>query len=168
MFRTLVFALFAAFATAATIFHADHETKPDWQGIIKTINSDAKATWKAGVPMRFENATIADLKRVLGTVLPGEEGYFELQPRTDFLLTAGAVPESFDVRTAWPQCAGITGHVRDQSSCGSCWAFGASAPLLFSVLLLSFSSMLSLFFSLLLASSLLFANPPPPPPPHPP
>jgi len=38
----------------------------------------------------------------------------------------GTIPESFDVRTNWPECAAITGHVRDQSSCGSCWAFGTT------------------------------------------
>ena len=37
-----------------------------------------------------------------------------------------AIPESFDVRTQWPECSAVTGHVRDQSSCGSCWAFGST------------------------------------------
>ncbi|KAH6938636.1 hypothetical protein HPB50_011216 [Hyalomma asiaticum] len=34
------------------------------------------------------------------------------------------LPESFDAREKWPHCASI-GLIRDQSSCGSCWAFGA-------------------------------------------
>ena len=33
------------------------------------------------------------------------------------------VPVAFDSRTAWPACKMI-GHIRDQSTCGSCWAFG--------------------------------------------
>ncbi|CAJ0583831.1 unnamed protein product, partial [Mesorhabditis spiculigera] len=34
------------------------------------------------------------------------------------------IPENFDSRKVWPMCDSIK-VVRDQSSCGSCWAFGA-------------------------------------------
>ncbi|XP_060520829.1 uncharacterized protein LOC132698652 [Cylas formicarius] len=36
------------------------------------------------------------------------------------------IPESFDSREAWPQCAEFIGQIRDQSSCGACWAFAAA------------------------------------------
>ena len=32
------------------------------------------------------------------------------------------LPKSFDARQKWPSCAQIIGTIRDQSSCGSCWA----------------------------------------------
>ena len=35
------------------------------------------------------------------------------------------LPESFDAREEWPECAAIIGAVRNQGDCGSCWAFGA-------------------------------------------
>jgi cathepsin B len=36
-----------------------------------------------------------------------------------------ALPDSFDARDQWSNCASIK-EVRDQSACGSCWAFGAA------------------------------------------
>jgi len=43
--------------------------------------------------------------------------------KTDYEVEDFEMPASFDARTAWPQCPHIS-HIRDQSTCGSCWAFG--------------------------------------------
>ena len=40
-------------------------------------------------------------------------------------LTEIPIPESFDARQAFPSCAQSISDVRNQGSCGSCWAFGA-------------------------------------------
>ena len=50
-------------------------------------------------------------ERVHGAVLGDEE--------------PALLPESFDAREEWPECAAIIGAVRNQGDCGSCWAFGA-------------------------------------------
>ena len=39
-------------------------------------------------------------------------------------IDLNALPTNFDSRKQWPNCASIS-EIRDQGSCGSCWAFGA-------------------------------------------
>ena len=39
---------------------------------------------------------------------------------------SGVLPDSFNVRTAWPQRASALGYIRDQSSYGSYWAFDST------------------------------------------
>lgn len=78
--------------------------------------------WKA----RQDNGAVsrktrAQLKAMMGTRLTGgpklpEKTVFEIDPTT--------VPASYDARTAFPQCSDIQ-RIRDQSDCGSCWAFGS-------------------------------------------
>lgn len=35
------------------------------------------------------------------------------------------LPPSFDARTQWPSCVSLN-EIRDQGSCGGCWAFATS------------------------------------------
>jgi len=51
--------------------------------------------------------------------------YTEMAPLPAGVAHAG-IPDNFDSKTTWPDCVH---EIRDQKSCGSCWAFAASEVL---------------------------------------
>jgi cathepsin B len=117
----------AALATAVSgtkIELGDEQTPLNLQKIADEVNSQ-DLSWKAVVHPRFQNATVADAKRILGTILSGEEGYTAPETMRE-VFPGGDIPEAFDSREAFSSCANIIGHVRDQSNCGSCWAFSST------------------------------------------
>lgn len=95
-----------------------------WEEIVATVNK-ANAGWVAEVPDRFNSTE--DAKQLCGTWLKGHPQYLKL-PTKKFVggLSAAELPEAFDARKQWGGNCTVITKVRDQSSCGSCWAFGST------------------------------------------
>jgi len=81
-------------------------------------------TWVAGLNegSLVDGATTEQIKGLLGV----RKGGPKLPVKKDFddEVLPDDLPDNFDSRTQWPLCTSIQ-TIRDQSACGSCFAFGA-------------------------------------------
>ncbi|XP_067008596.2 cathepsin B [Anabrus simplex] len=86
---------------------------------IEELNS-LNATWKAGRNFA-KDIPIEYIKRLMG-VHP--QSYLYRLPAKSRVLEGTNIPDEFDAREQWSDCPTLK-EVRDQGSCGSCWAFAA-------------------------------------------
>jgi len=110
----------AASLVSGSALHGDAER----HRLIAEVNSNRAAGWKAALNTRWAGQPIHSIQRQLGALDVTDPNYVGLPVHVHTGFDMAALPENFDARTQWPSCKSIQ-EVRDQSDCGSCWAFGA-------------------------------------------
>ena len=90
--------------------------------IAREVNAQG-GSWKAAEYKDWSKYTLQQAKRLNSLIRTPPPSHWERKTYTEEEVLAA--PASFDSRQQWPNCPSIS-LIRDQSDCGSCWAFGAA------------------------------------------
>ncbi|XP_066251910.1 cathepsin B-like [Euwallacea similis] len=113
-------AAFLLFSSVVSWCYAEADLHPLSEEYIAQINNKA-TTWKAG--KNFEVHDWERVKKIANGVLPSKRLHTNIDSENPHDESED-VPEEFDAREQWSKCDSLK-QIRDQSSCGSCWAFAA-------------------------------------------
>ena len=106
------------------------------ESMVNYINSQ-QDSWVATHHERFINATSEDLSAFCGSILSKHALFDPLPLHSEHSTTStfmhyklgevDTLPVDYDTLLVSDSCKSIIGHVRDQSACGSCWAFASTS-----------------------------------------
>lgn len=127
-FLTLLF-LLTNYAAAIEVLEAEAapENTISLQALAEAV-TESGATWTASADNGriLSNITLASAKQLMGVK---NFDRTSLSPRVFTQLENDTpIPESFDAALKWPNCPSLR-EIRDQSSCGSCWAIAAASAI---------------------------------------
>lgn len=123
MIRELILLLSIGFSSAQ--WNHDRTECKAW---VKRHNAAGNSTWKAKMASTINYEDESELRRLIGARLSPNSAVnlvTDYKPRGRLLQT---IPTSYDLRSVYTRCASLT-YVRNQYSCGACWAFATMTAL---------------------------------------
>ena len=120
----VIMRVFIVVAAIAAVLVSASTDRVGTMELVRTVNKKTKL-WTASLSSPVAGLSHAEARTLLGA---GPEGFEdpakfmrEQKYSAEEILKA---PESYDPRDYYPNCSSMR-VIRDQSACGSCWAFGS-------------------------------------------